>query len=284
MTRAEETTTDEHGSAEPDIGTACVVLVAGETESPEQRRLRREVASASSRAGLSVLKTIRFSSHRVVSGQDSGALLPLIKPEDAKWIYTALHRYDVALLTLRAAYVRRDPSMDPARDRQLVSLEKFVRYKAYFGMIRTTKDIEIHLEKFQVQRESVNCDGVDDPRTLPFHIFYCFNDWPELDLKSQQEKFIKEHGHSAHRHDCSGLSWQKPKGQAARHGGPALRVARRMLEQGFHWDVSGRQSQKIYSTDAVWVLKHKNSYINIYPNGYLRAPSKKYGTIRLWPK
>jgi hypothetical protein len=264
-------------------GTGCVIIVTGEKDPPLHEQLRADLVKATERSGVRILKVIRSVQYRVIHGDDTGRPLPLINPEDARWMYEAFHRYDVAVLALRAAYVRVDPSMDPARLRRLIPLERFVRYKAYHGSIRSAKDIGIHLEQFELSRSAMACDGVDDPRVLPLHIFYCENDWPGLASTAEQQRFTREHGPSNRRQDCSGLNWRKPKGQAARHGGPALRVARRTLEQGFHWDVSSGPDKTIYSADAVWVLKERRSYINIYPNGYIRAPGRRYGTVRRWP-
>jgi hypothetical protein len=267
-----------------DPATGYVIIIAGETDSPEQRQLRQKLTNASQAAGLKVLKTIRISTHRVLSGADNGRSLPLVAPEDARWMYTEFHRYDVAVLALRSAHVRRDPSMDPARERKLLTLERFVRYKAYYGTVRTLGDINAHLREFDLLRRVIGCDGVDDPRALPHHIFNCEYEWTGLASAEEQRRFVLEHGPSNRRRDCSGMNWQKPKGQAARHGGPALRIARRTLEQGFHWDVSGRIKQKVFTADAVWVLKQGNSYLNIYPNGHIRPPGRGYGTVRIWPK
>ena len=265
-----------------EINSPRVIVVTGDTESPRQHALRLEVLNACHRAQVPVLKVVRLKSHRVTHGAERDRLLPLIAPEDARWIYAELHRYDVAVLTLRAAYVRRDPSMLPARRRQLLQLERFVRYKAFYFLIRSRPDIEAALDKFAESRRTIGCDGVDDPRVLPLHIFNCPNDWKELEYIGGRSAFDHEHGNSNRRYDCSGLYWAKPKGQAARHGGPALRVARRMLESGFHWDVTAAGQATVYTADAVWRLRQNNSYINIYPNGYIRPPGKGYGTVRVW--
>lgn len=276
----------ERSSPPPALGESndpCVIIVAGDTESPEQHALRIEALDACGRVHVRVLKTIRLASHRVTHGAERDRLLPLVAPEDARWMYAELHRYDVAVLTLRAAYVRRDPSMLPARRRQLLPLVRFVRYKAFYAMIRSRRDIEVALDQFAESRRTVGCDGVDDPRVLPLHIFHCPNDWTGLDSAAGRTIFDREHGNSNHRYDCSGLYWAKPKGQAARHGGSALRVARRTLESGFHWDVSAARRATVYSADSVWLLRQSNSYINIYPNGHIRPPGKGYGTVRVWP-
>jgi hypothetical protein len=173
--------------------------------------------------------------------------------------------------------------MLPARRRQLLSLERFVRYKAFYSLIRSLRDIEVALDQFAESRHTIGCDGVDDPRILPLHIFNCPNDWTDLQSATGRTAFDREHGGSNRRYDCSGLYWAKPKGQAARHGGPALRVARRMLEPGFHWDINAAGRATVYSADAVWLLKQNNSYINIYPNGHIRPPGKGFGTVRVWP-
>lgn len=283
MTKRKDRTRSQLVPRQDILSGPCVIVVAGADDSPEQKVLRQELVTAAGRAGLTILKTVRIETHRVVGGEEKDRLFPLLVPEDARWMYSELHRYDIAVLALRASYVRQNPSVAPARRRQLLPLGRFVRYKAYYGVIRNNQDVGFHITQFVASLNAVNCDGLDDPRILPLHIFDSDKEWRDLDGLAERLLFVREHGPPGRRHDSSGFSWTKPRGQAAKHGGPALRVARHTLEQGFHWDVSTDSSGTICTANAVWKLRRPDSYLNIYPDGFIRPPSPRYGAVQVWP-
>lgn len=261
-----------------------ILVIAPSRESPAQTELRRKLLAASDQSGLPILKTIRLQFLRVIGGEEKDRPFQLLDPEDAKLVYRQSHRNDIAVFAVGSGYVRRDPSTTPARRRQLLTIERFVRYKAFYGLIRSPKDIEHHLEQFKLTLTTVACDGPDDPRTLPLHIFNCTREWDGLDHIEEQRIFAQEHGFASRRLDCSEMSWTKPKGQAATHGGPPLRVARYVLQKGFHWDVSPTSSGTIYTPDAVWRLRQRSSYLNIYPDGYVRVAERTTGVTKVWPR
>lgn len=260
-----------------------IVVVSRQRESEDQKSLRKKIATEAVRLGLPILKTIRVEDHRVVGGEEKDRLFPLLKPEDARWLYSKLHEFEIAVLAVNQAYVRRDPSTLPARKKQLISVERFIRYKGYWGLVRNARDVSEHLQEFRRSAEKIRCDGYDDARILPLHIFYCSQEWAHLDDPTEQQRFISEHGQSGKRTDCAGAYWTKPKGQAARHGGLALCVGGYQLQQGFHWDVSADSEVTVYFPDEVWKLRRRG-YLNIYPDGHLRVVAKNPGSRRVWPR
>lgn len=260
-----------------------IVIIGRQGESEEQRALRKKIAAEAAGLGLQVLKTIQVEDYRVAGGEEKDRRFPLVNPQDARWLYSKLHEFEVAVLAVNQAYVRRDPSTSPARRRQLIGVERFIRYKGYWGLIRSARDISGHLQEFRRFTEKVRCDGWDDPRILPLHVFHCPQEWAHLNEPTEQQRFISEHGQSGKRRDCAGAYWAKPKGQAARHGGLALRIGGYQLQQGFHWDVSAESEVTVYFPDEVWKVR-RGGYLNIYPDGHLRVATKSPGSRRVWPK
>lgn len=275
---------DEASPPEPRSYSRQVIIVLPKTESEDQQRLRKKVEWAISQHNLELLKTIRVEEHRVTGGEEKDRLFPILSTNDAVWIYRSCHRYAIAILSLTAAYIRRDPSQYPKRFRSLISIDKFVRYKAYFGHIRTMSAVEWHVQNFIESLDTVECDGPDDPRALPFHIFNCPNEWDLLEGSEQQERFAFEHGRSSQRRDCDKVLWNKPKGQAAKHGGGPLLVGKTLFEQGFHWDVVPEGLGTILTPDSVWHLEGANAYLNVYPDGFVRISGRSSGVKRVWPR
>ena len=102
-----------------------VWLFAPSTESIPQRSIREEVKKVVVDRGWT------FSVRRA-----EGRPYDLVEPQDAAQVYSAAHRKNVLVLATGSCFVRKDPSVNPSRHRDLISLEGFIRYKTFFGMIR----------------------------------------------------------------------------------------------------------------------------------------------------
>lgn len=268
-----------------------LIILAPVIESDEQERLRRALTSKAEHEGPGVLKVLRLADVSVLSGGRPRPL-PILAPGDATWLYERVHLGRVAVLRLGRAFVRRDPSTKPVRDRNVITVERYVRYKAYSGLIRTDADVAGHLVAFKQYREILQCDGLDDARILPLHIFNCPRDWAALDGDDEKRRFLVEHGGTAqYRRDCDGAVWVKPKGQAAKHGTLELWVAGYAVQRGFHWDVNVTSSPvRIFTPDAVWQIKPPHgakrgtgSYLNVYPNGHIRRSRSASACRQIWP-
>jgi len=198
----------------------------------------------------------------------------VISPQHATELYSKLHRGRVGVLQLSDTHVPVTPN--PKR-RDYVSLLRFVRYKAFFYPIHDdgiTEQIADHIVNcFQEWIDFMNCEGEDDPRCLPFHVFDA-DDKYNLDTAIHRQSFEANHRVRNFRRDGDGLDWRRPNSRQM-HGRETLQVAGRELIRGFHWDVSsGAGSKRISSTSAVWQLE-PDGYVNIYPDAYIRAQKAK---------
>jgi hypothetical protein len=243
-------------------------------ESDVQKSFRQEVKRLAEDRNL-VLRIRRAQKCPVVGGPDQGRSYNLIEPKDAAECYSALHRYKTLVIATGSCLVRRDPSVDPSRYRDLVSIENFVHYKAYFGMIRDHRDIGKLITNFLAWPPRDACSGPHDPRILPLNIFDSQNEWPKLGELAALKNFNTRFGPAGARTDSDGRSWTQ---SAALHGGDTLTVAGYQLSKGFHWDVArGQGKGRIVTASEVWKLANKNSYCNIYPDGYVRVGRKLTG-------
>ena len=259
-----------------------VWLFIPDNENVEQRVLRQEVdQEAKSRDWTLVVRTARQC--KVTGGPEQGRPYLLVEPRDAGDVYAAMHRHRTLVLATAACSVRRDPSARPVPYRHMVNISSFVLYKSSFGVVRGPNDARRFMERFEDWPAADSCDGPRDPRVLPLHIFDDTAEWLRLDEPSQVDDFAREFGPANSRRDAKGRSWDQA---SVLHGSDSLRVAECLLAQGFHWDVIRRfGAEHVFTTHEIWRLYNKNSYCNIYPDGYVRAGSKSSGGIsrRIWP-
>lgn len=243
-------------------------------ESEQQKSLRDEVTRAvkDRQWPIGVRRTRQC---RVIGGEDDGRSHDLVEPKHAEEVYSVVHRSRVLVLSTGACFVRRDPSANPSSRRQLVSIEGFVRYKAAFGMIRTHGDIARFLGEFEDWPDNGACTGPRDPRILPLHVFDNDAEWQGLDQPAAIAEFENRFGPANLRTDPADRSWRQT---TAFHGGDALKVAGYGFSPGFHWDVQrGRGRERIFTAHEVWKLANRNSYCNIYPDGYVRKGRRVTG-------
>lgn len=255
------------------------VIRPHQQESREVRDLAEAVANRATSLGC-IVKTRRSLEDRVSGAEERERPLWLLSPRDANEIYTAAHRSRVSVATFRAAYVRRDPSTTPARRRDLIGLEPFVRYKAFFGLIRGVTDIETFFRNRDTWNARSECDGIADPRVLPFHVFDTAEDASGLDHPDRRAAFEERYRRKAGRIDTSDRTWARADSHAF-HGGPALQIRNVTLPQGFHWDVSS-DNTRLCTAHEVWRLDAEGAYANVYPDGFVRAARGKARLV--WPQ
>jgi hypothetical protein len=255
---------------------------SAESESAAQESLRKEAQQAVTAAGWGFIVR-RARRCPVVGGPEGGRLYQLIDPRDASEVYSAVHRNRVLILATGSCSMRRDPSADPSRHRDLIGIQNFACYKSRFGMIRERNDLAKHMEEFTKWPHAGACTGPHDPRVLPLHVFDNHSEWLGLNEPKEAERFRRSFGPGGDRTDPDGRSWRQ---SAAFHGGDALTIAGHALRQGFHWDVTrNRGKERVVTTHQVWKLEASNSYCNMYPDGYVRVSrGRTGGTCRLvWP-
>jgi hypothetical protein len=259
-----------------------VWLFIPDNENAEQRTLREEVEQeAKSRQWTMIVRTARQG--KVTGGPKQGRPYLLVEARDAGDVYAAMHRHRTLVLATAACTVRRDPRAHPSSYRDLVNISNFTLYKANFGMLRGHHDARRFMERFEEWPPDGSCDGPHDPRILPLHIFDNATEWLELDTRAQADTFAREFGPATNRRDVTGRSWDQA---SALHGSDSLTIAGCLLAQGFHWDViRGHGGEHIFTTHEIWRLYNRNSYCNIYPDGYVRVGGKSGGgkTRRVWP-
>jgi hypothetical protein len=252
-------------SGSPDVQ---VRLFIPSRESAPQHSLREEVVRVVEGYGwgISVRRARRYT---VGGGPEQGRPYDLVEPKHAAEAYSVAHRSRVLMLSTGACYVRRNPSKNPNSRRDLISIEGFVRYKAGYGLVRGRSDVASVITQFFGWPPEGACSNPQDPRVLPLHTFDNDTEWPDLDQPRKVAEFANRFGSGAIRTDSAGRSWRQ---SAVFHGRDALFVAGLLLNRGFHWDVErGRGRERIYTAHEVWKLTSRNSYCNIYPDGYVRV-------------
>ena len=258
--------------------TGQLYVVRPAAESADTRQLFHACLQEARAARLGVI-TVRAETHRLLEG-GGARRVDLISPADATGLYRALHRGPVAVLALGTTFVRRDPSRDPPVKRHAIALETFVAHKGRYTLIRPGVDLPHVLADFLRWGSEVHCTGEDDPRVLPLHAFEASGDWSRLGSGPADRRFAQEYGPASARRDERGLSWRKAQDL---HGREQLVVAGFRLTTGMHWDVaaSGRAA-RICTGDAVWKLRGRGAYLNVYPDGRTRRPNRP--TVKqVWP-
>jgi hypothetical protein len=252
------------------------VAPARSAESPEQADLRLRAVGTAQSAGLTAI-TRRTRRHVIRGGVDAHKRLDLLEPRDAH-LYAATHRSRVLVLALMAAYVRSDPSEEPARKRHVRKLEDYVRYKALYRLLRGAAHIPAALSAFARWPPESSGLAVGNPRVLPLHVFDNATTWVDLDGDDGLSRFVAKHGSDGRRVDSSGRPWTAA---SVGHGRDSLVVSGYALPRGFHWDVqTGTRPDRLTTCHEVWKLGAR-SYANVYPDAFVRVTPGR--GRRVWP-
>ncbi len=207
----------------------------------------------------------------------------VLKPNDAYRLYDQLHFSPVIVLAFSSAFVSREPGLSEPPAKALLSVQDFVRHKALYRLIRGAAEVGMAFEGFVSWRNGVHCDGEDDPRTLPLHMFATDCDCTSLGTDAADEAFRRRHGGPPCRRDDKGLSWQRAN-RNAYHGRPVLRVAGTDLAPGMHWEVASRRKRKLQNSMEVWRLEGAStSYVNVYPNAHISVSGARSTAKKIWP-
>ena len=201
-----------------------------------------------------------------------------IEPQDATNLYKRLHRARVGVWQIEHADVPKLPQPRPIAS-NYITLRQFVLHKAYHGKLpnKSVKDAWLSsLEEFSEWMNGYHCENEGDPRCLPFHVFsteFCLS---QLKCQSGRQHFASIHGAQSSRLDDRRLKWTR----GTPHGHEPLHVAGYELTTGFHWDVAGRQKQRVSTTASVWEIRPQG-YVNVYPDAHIRGNPKS--AHRLYP-
>ena len=204
---------------------------------------------------------------RLASGR--GRILALVQRSDAVRLYEEMHRRPVAVVHEGKPRVRLDPA-EGLRDDRTVSLYQFCRYKSFTASLRSNSAArwDVAFEDWLAQ---IECDGPNDPRILPFHIFTTKGDY-SLDELVERQRFRQEHRNRLALADKRKRQWRLAS-PGARHGREPQTVRGQELYDGFHWDVTAPGTAVVASSNTIWRVG-SGGYINIYPDGHVR-PGKQ---------
>ncbi len=218
-------------------------------------------------------KISRTIPYRIDRGANTGRTLQVMEPQDAGDLYRLMHRHPTVVIQIGQPTVRLNPWAEPA-ERNVISLERFVRYKAFFkrlGREGSKIDIPNFLNGFQDWRQSCTCDGERDARCIPLHVFNPNLEWKELHNVEGVRAFEFCHGKAGSRVDYQNREWNPP---TALHG-QQITVAGATLRSGFHWDVvSPHGDGRLCTSTEIWRFS-RGSYCNVYPDAAVRRGQRK---------
>lgn len=231
-----------------------VVTTLGKEAPPE--RLTSEIAAHGWDQGTLPLVSLSAGSGRRFN------VVPRCAAAD---IYVEAHRRPIGVLLQTDAHVRSTP-VGPLQDNRVIPLRSFMRYKAFTSHMGMSSH-QTWWSAFDEWLASTHCDGYNDPRCLPFHIFSAKN---QLDLHDEgsRSEFERVHKRGFARTDGDDLTWSAAR-PGARHGREPTTVAGNTLIDGFHWDVAVPSGRKrvVATADTSWDVKN---YVNVYPDGMAR--------------
>lgn len=201
----------------------------------------------------------------------------LLHYHQATELYIRLHFRNIGIVQVDETHVPVTPNPRNSL-RYFLPLQQFFRYKALHRRINIGVSADQEAERVAVDLEdwiaqSNKCEGENDPRCLPFHVFSANPKHYDLDAPSGRRRFNQDHGPQGSRRDIKGLQWDRTNARDM-HGRQALRVAGRQLIRGFHWDVSiGSRATgptEVSNTAEIWRVEEEG-YVNIYPDAEFRS-------------
>jgi hypothetical protein len=248
-------------------------------ESEELTSLVAAVRQAARQVSVPLIKTYRAERGNVIGERWHGPV-QFLRPKDAYDLYRHLHRRRALVISFTEVHVRTDPSRDPVVRRAALTLSKFVEHKADFALLRDQQAIQPTLQRFNRAIGTPRCDGEDDPRCLPLHVFSVKGDWSSLGHRHGRDSFDDRYGRGRSRLDDGSKRWTRAD-SAAYHGRETLTVAGCQLRSGMHWDVSnGRGRKKLMNSHEIWEFpRHARGYVNVQPDAHIGGGS---GVRRVW--
>ena len=212
-----------------------------------------------------------------------GRPLDLIEADDAAAPYKRMHRAQVGVLLAREASVRADPSTRWTSENDVVAIQRYVRYKAFFARIDLGRFEETYpqqLAQFEQWCGETACEGIADPRCFPLHVFSPSVDQVDLGSGCGRQRFLETYGPGPPQTHRRRLRWRR----GPNHGRDRLHVAGLELPRGFHWDVAREGPHggaiRVVTAREVWEVK-RGGYLNIYPDAYIRGGRE---SRRVWPR
>lgn len=205
--------------------------------------------------------------------------MDLLEPRDATAVYKRAHRAAVGILHTPRLRVGIRPIA--GRMGKHISIERFVRYKSLVRQAIPADGIpaiDTFIEDLNIWASSVECEGEQDPRCMPLHVFDDSRDWLTLDGPAGRTDFKTAYGAGTKR-DREGREWQRAR---VLHTREVLTVAGKALAVGFHWDVQNLRNSpaRVSTTNEVFELL-PFGYVNVHPDAFVRGERK---ARRIWPR
>lgn len=213
--------------------------------------------------------------------------IPLVDASDFKNIYRRMHRTRVAVVSIQAPAVggpqiRMRPMPKHGqiflKGRELMSVRQLSRHKAFFLRLRWDRDHQTWASTFASWMNRVECDGIQDPRCVPFQVFLTARHWSKtIAGPAGRRRFDSEHGGATRRTDTRGLVWMTGTNHGLQQQ-DALQIAGNPLPIGFHWDVQAEQEVELWTPTEGWLIR---KYLNVTPDASIRGQEPKAVQIRL---
>jgi len=232
------------------------------SSAPASRDFGRRVRDESARRGWS-MNSLRFETGRLPGGRPARTL----SPRDATALYKGAHRSSLGVIVFGGPEVGLDPAA--GGHGKAVSVERFLRYKAFVYHLERPDDVRAVDEffaDFSSWISTIGCEGEQDPRCMPLHVFDRSRDWRTLGSPVGRSDFNSRYGAGV-REDPQGLRWQRARDL---HGREVLQVAGRPLIAGYHWDVenSARAPRRVTTTHEVYEVSPRG-YLNVHPDAHV---------------
>lgn len=216
-------------------------------------------------------------------GERPQGSIDVLAPDDAAALYHAMHESAVLVVALSTISVLRDPSSTPPTRRKTIRLAAFVAHKALHALIEHEDELEEQLQRLATWPQQPGCDGENDPRVLPLHVFEADKYWEGLANPDVRKQFAKTYGAGGTRTDDGNKLWCRTPEY---HGGQrSLHVAGRDLHKGMHWDVTSVKGKAtLHTSNAVWHLEGSHGYVNVYPNATVDKSGGRSTAKLVWPR
>lgn len=209
-------------------------------------------------------------------GESSGRRFHVLRQLDAHKLYQSMHRSAVAVLFSVGLHICLRPN-DRVNTKHLIHISRFCMYKALTIRLDSRGSSDWP-RAFSEWMDVTCCDGIDDPRILPHHMYrpnktkgtidILDHETAPLDQAEERHQFRARHHRDSAWRDDKNRRWAAAKPNA-QHGREPQFVRNRELPLGFHWDVRASNPSTIVTPISVWKVQ-RGGHVNVYPDGNVR--------------